>query len=99
MFCVASYAAYTGGGATAIHAVLLLPQDEHLVSWWLQSVKQNQGNECVCVCINMQTPDAESVTVSQEDFWEALSQLQPSLSQAELQRYDRLREHYESRTR
>ncbi|KAL0039627.1 hypothetical protein WJX77_003781 [Trebouxia sp. C0004] len=33
-----------------------------------------------------QAPDAETVTVIQEDFWDALSMLQPSLSNAELQR-------------
>lgn len=47
----------------------------------------------------MQAEDAQSVTVIQEDFWDALSTLQPSLSQAELQRYQKLRNHYESRGR
>lgn len=47
----------------------------------------------------MQAPDAEGVTVIQEDFWDALSTLQPSLSHAELQRYQKLRDHYESRGR
>ena len=47
----------------------------------------------------MQAPDAEDVTVIQEDFWDALSSLQPSLSHAELQRYQKLRDHYESRGR
>ncbi|KAL3133769.1 hypothetical protein ABBQ32_008251 [Trebouxia sp. C0010 RCD-2024] len=46
-----------------------------------------------------QDEDVQSVTVIQEDFWEALSTLQPSLSPAELQRYQKLREHYESRGR
>ncbi|KAA6429814.1 MAG: peroxisome biogenesis 6-like [Trebouxia sp. A1-2] len=46
-----------------------------------------------------QAPDAENVTVIQEDFWDALSVLQPSLSNAELQRYQKLRDHYESRGR
>ena len=47
----------------------------------------------------LQAADAQSVTVIQEDFWDALSQLQPSLSPAELQRYQNLRDHYESRGR
>ncbi|DBB17357.1 TPA: hypothetical protein ACH3X3_014397 [Trebouxia sp. C0006] len=38
-------------------------------------------------------------TVAQEDFWDALSVLQPSLSNAELQRYQKLRDHYESQGR
>jgi hypothetical protein len=46
-----------------------------------------------------QAPDAENVTVIQEDFWDALSVLQPSLSNAELQRYQKLRDHYESQGR
>ena len=50
-------------------------------------------NTCV------QASDAETVTVIQEDFWDALSVLQPSLSNAELQRYKKLRDHYESRGR
>lgn len=54
----------------------------------------------VCICgWPPQAADAQSVTVIQEDFWEALSTLQPSLSQAELQRYRNLRDHYESRGR
>ena len=51
----------------------------------------------VYTCV--QAPDAENVTVIQEDFWDALSVLQPSLSNAELQRYQKLRDHYESRGR
>lgn len=47
----------------------------------------------------MQDAAAQSVTVIQEDFWEALSSLQPSLSQAELRRYQNLKDHYESRSR
>ena len=66
--------------------------------------------EALCMCSKvlaiydvsiwcMQAPDAENVTVIQEDFWDALDSLQPSLSHAELQRYQKLRDHYESRGR
>ena len=47
----------------------------------------------------LQEADAQDVTVIQEDFWEALSSLKPSLSAAELVRYQKLKDHYESRGR
>ena len=47
----------------------------------------------------LQAEEAQEVTVIQEDFWEALSNLKPSLSPAELLRYQKLKEHYESRGR
>jgi len=42
--------------------------------------------------------DAE-VVVSRLDFWDALADLRPSLSAAELTRYQQLREGYEGRDR
>ncbi|KAK9789367.1 hypothetical protein WJX73_003724 [Symbiochloris irregularis] len=39
----------------------------------------------------------DEVTVSQADFWKALRSLSPSLTAAELQRYDALRRQFESR--
>ncbi|KAK9844778.1 hypothetical protein WJX74_006793 [Apatococcus lobatus] len=39
-------------------------------------------------------PEPDSVIVSQADFWDALSLLQPSLSEQELQRYAALRDQY-----
>ena len=45
-----------------------------------------------------QDTDAE-VVVSRLDFWDALADLRPSLSAAELARYQQLREGYEGRDR
>ena len=45
-----------------------------------------------------QDPDAE-VVVTRLDFWDALADLRPSLSAAELARYRQLREGYEGRDR
>ena len=39
--------------------------------------------------------DADEVEVCQADFWEALKGLRPSLSPAELQRYEDLRQKFE----
>ena len=40
------------------------------------------------------TSQPEHVEVAQEDFWEALHSLQPSLSEQELQRYAALRDRF-----
>ena len=41
--------------------------------------------------------DAHSVEVCKLDFWDALADLRPSLSAAELARYQQLRDSYEGR--
>ncbi len=56
----------------------------------------------LCACQAGDTADEDTdaeVVVSRLDFWDALADLRPSLSAAELARYRQLREGYEGRDR
>ena len=41
--------------------------------------------------------ESDTVVVGKLDFWDALAELRPSLSAAELQRYQQLRSSYEGK--
>ena len=59
--------------------------------------EQGACNSLVC---HMQGTEAEhqgDIEVQDQDFWDALDQLQPSISPAELKRYNALRDQYQSR--
>ncbi len=61
---------------------------------WMNGLKRTIEHYEAMQSASKAVPEPETVEVAQEDFWSALSLLQPSLSQQELQRYDALRDQF-----
>ena len=51
----------------------------------------------MCHMQGTEAEDQGDIEVQDQDFWDALDQLQPSISPAELKRYNALRDQYQSR--
>ena len=51
----------------------------------------------MCHMQGTEVEDQGDIEVQDQDFWDALDQLQPSISPAELKRYNTLRDQYQSR--
>ena len=59
--------------------------------------KQKQQSAAAAATADADADDENGVMVHEEDFYSALSRLVPSLSAAELKRYDRLQEMFTQR--
>lgn len=64
---------------------------------WLQAVKRKLSGKRADT--SGDNEDHDSVIVGHEDFMKALGELSPSLSQAELSRYERLRQQFEGKSK